>query len=566
MPTPPADETPQPTLPHAGDDPAHPVSQPGQERGDTPDGAVSSPLQHLARQHDRAGVAPPRSPRAPSILDELRSMAPFLRNVSAHFRARPAQEPLSYAGEWMLDNFYLVEQSLRQAREDMPRGFYRELPLLASGPLQGYPRIFAVAQELVVTSAAHLDLDRIKRFIGLYEDIAPLGIGELWALPAMLRLATLEALCQALARITGLVRERALPEMSLLPARDDEIVANCVLSLQALSIQDWQTFVESISHLERVLREDPSGVYARMDRQTRDRYRKVVEKLARLTGQDEYSVARAAVRLAQDQAAQPESGAPAAGTARTRHVGYYLLDAGRPQLEAQLGYHLTSPERVRRWAMSHPTFVYLGSIWLLTLLALGAGLSYALRAGGTLLQTVVAVLLLLVPALSASVSLINWLVTLLVPPRVLPKMDFEEGIPEDCQTLVVVPSLLTSESEVRSLLRQLELHYLRNQDPHLQFALLTDLPDSPGQHAPEGERLVEQAASGILALNEKYPRLTPGPFYLFHRDSKWNPSEERWMGWERKRGKLHQLNLLLRGRAEAAFSVQTGDPDALREI
>src|SRR5512143_3688385 len=396
MPTHPADLTPKPTLPHAGDDPAHPVSQLEQEQGDHTERAASSPLEDLARQHEEGGVAPRRSPRTLSILDDLRSMAPFLQNVRADFRARPAQEPLSYAGEWMLDNFYLVEQSLRQAREDMPPGFYRELPPLASGPLQGYPRIFAVAQELVVTSAAHLDLDRIKRFISLYADIAPLGIGELWALPAMLRLATLEALCQALTRITGLARDRALPEMTLLPARDDEIVANSVLSLQALSIQDWQTFTASISHVEQVLREDPSGVYARMDRQTRDRYRKVVEKLARATGQDEHSVARAAVRLADDQAAQGETDTQAGDPPRARHVGFYLLDAGRAQLEVQLGYRMTWPERVRRWVMSHPTFVYLGSIWLLTLLALGAGLSYAVRAGGTLLQSLAAVLLLLV--------------------------------------------------------------------------------------------------------------------------------------------------------------------------
>src|SRR5512142_1063030 len=194
MPTQPGDQTPKPTLSHAGDDPAHPVSQPEQERDDH---AAATPLEDLARQHERSGSASARAPYTLSILDDMRAMSRFLRDVMAQFRARPAQQPLPYAAEWMLDNFYLVEQSLRQGREDMPPGFYRELPRLVSGPLQGYPRIYAVAQELVVTSTAHLDLDRVKRFISIYEGITPLGIGELWALPVMLRLAILEALCQA---------------------------------------------------------------------------------------------------------------------------------------------------------------------------------------------------------------------------------------------------------------------------------------------------------------------------------------------------------------------------------
>src|SRR5512143_3829708 len=209
MPSQPGDQTPKPTQPHAGDDPAHPFSQLEQEGGARDDRAATAPLEDLARQHKQRGFASQRAPHTLSILDDMRAMSRFLRDVIAHFRARPAQEPLSYAAEWMLDNFYLVEQSLRQGQEDMPPGFYRELPRLASGPLQGYPRIYAVARELVVTSAAHLHRHRIKRFISLYEDITPLRIGELWALPAMLRLATLEALCQALARITGLVRGSA---------------------------------------------------------------------------------------------------------------------------------------------------------------------------------------------------------------------------------------------------------------------------------------------------------------------------------------------------------------------
>jgi len=515
-----------------------------------------------------------------SLLDHLRARELLIRDATAHFRETSAKEPLSYAAEWMLDNFYLVQQSLRQIREDMPLGFYRQLPKLITGPLESYPRIYAVAQELIVTSGAHLDMDRAKRFVRLYhqgdlgQDITPLTMGELWALPAMLRLGILECLAQAVGRITRLPRETSLPAMTLPHATtDDEIVANCIISLRTLATQDWQVFFESISRVEQVLRGDPGNVYPKMDRETRDRYRKVIEELALATGWNEQEVAQAAVNLAQAEIANRETSNSPAGSRpgglnvpRAAHVGYYLLDSGRALLEARLGYRVPARARVRRWIFDHPTLVYLGGIGLFTLIILLGGMGYARDAGTTVLQLVGAGVLLLIPALTVSISLINWIVTLAVPPRVLPKLEFEDGIPAECKTLVVVPSLLSSAAEVRSLLEELELHFLRNQDPHLYFALLTDLADAPRQHMLKDDPLVEQAACGIRALNEKYHRETSSPFYLLHRDPKWNPREEQWMGWERKRGKLHQLNLLLRGSGETAFSVQTGDLNVLREI
>ncbi|MDE3089674.1 MAG: cellobiose phosphorylase, partial [Chloroflexota bacterium] len=516
-------------------------------------------LEDLAQQHSKTRVVTRHPTHKLSLLDHLRERELLVRDATAHFRATSAKEPLSYAAEWLLDNFYLVQQSLREIREDMPPAFYRQLPKLATGSLEGYPRIYAVAQELVVTSGAHLDMDRVKRFVHLYQDITPLTMGELWALPAMLRLGILECLAQALGRITGLPRENPLPAMSFPhTTTDDEVVANCIISLRTLAAQDWQVFFETVSRVEQVLRDDPANVYARMDRETRDRYRKVVEELAHATGKDEQQVTRAAIGLAQTNSL------PA--TPRATHVGYYLLDAGRARLETQLGYRVPLGARMRRWMFDHPTQVYLGSIGLLTLIILLGGTSYARNAGATFLQWNAAGALLLIPALTVSVSLVNWMVTLAFPPRVLPKMDFEEGIPAECKTLVVIPSLLSSAAGVKALLEELELHFLRNQDPHLYFALLTDLPDTALPRRSSADPLVELAASGVRALNEKYRRETSNPFYLLHRDPKWNPREERWMGWERKRGKLHQLNLLLRGGAETAFSVQVGNLAVLREI
>ncbi len=539
--------------------PSEPAAHVGDEHS-------TSPLEDLAREHRQTRVDPHHPSHAFSLPNHVRQMELLVRGATAYFRQASPKEPLSSAGEWMLDNFYLVQQSLRQIREDMPSDFYRQLPKLTAGPLDGYARIYVVAQELVVTSGAHLDLGRTTRFVHLYQDITPLTMGELWALTAMLRLGVLECLAQALGRITGLEREGSLPALTLHGVNDDEIVANCIVSLRTLAIQDSQALFESVSRVEQVLRGDPANVYSHMDRQTRDRYRKVVEELAQGTGRDEQEVASAAIQMARRTGAMSPALKGGLDAPPVTHVGYYLLDVGRALLEEQLGYRAPVRVRWRRWIFAHPTLVYLGGIGLLTLIIVLGGLAYAGDNGATFLHLIATGLLLLIPALTVSVGLTNWITALAVPPRVLPKMDFQDGVPAECRTLVVVPSLLTAAAEVNSLLQQLELHFLRNQDPHLSFALLTDLADSPLERAPTGNPLVKQAASGIRALNEKYRREKSSPFYLFHRDAKWNPREERWMGWERKRGKLHQLNLLLRGTGESAFSVEIGDLQELQEI
>ena len=238
---------------------------------------------------------------------DLKAQEAFLRATVVFFQSTAGQQALSHAAEWMLDNFYLAQQSLRQIREDMPRGFYRQLPKLAAGPLAGYPRIYDVAQQLVADSGARLDMEQVQRFVRLYQDIRPLTTGELWALPIMLRLSILAALAQAAEQVTHLPQQVADPlQRSEPPSRPlsgsltaDEIVANCFTSLRTIGTHDWQDFFESVSRVEQILRDDPAAVYAGMDRVTRDQYRQVVEELALATGQSELEVARLANDLAQ---------------------------------------------------------------------------------------------------------------------------------------------------------------------------------------------------------------------------------------------------------------------------
>ena len=322
-----------------------------------PDNRLSDFAHRLAKTHvvdavllparNSAGIS--RHPK-PDLLEQMEIWEKALHNANAIFKAVPSNDlPVSRAGEWMLDNFYVVKQTFRQIEENLPASFYNQLPKLAetslwdsSGsstghghprPVQepGLPRIFALAWEWLGYSQSQLDLTQITSFIQDYQQVTPLTIGELWALPSMLRIGILERLVYAAAELTGIDVPKGLdeiPSQFAFPAPANEtVVANCFLSLRLLSTTDWEAFFEQTSQVEQILREDPAAVYIHMDFDTRDSYRNAVEELVRYSTFSEEEVALAAVELARSAGDK--------ASARQMHVGFYLQDAGRPMLEAR---------------------------------------------------------------------------------------------------------------------------------------------------------------------------------------------------------------------------------------
>ena len=316
----------------------------------------------------------------------------------------------------------------------------------------------------------------------------------------MLRIGILERLVYAAAELTGIDVPKGLseiPSQFASPALANEtIVANCFLSLRLLSTTDWEAFFEQTSRVEQILRDDPADIYARMDFDTRNSYRSVVEELARYSTFSEEEVALAAVELARS------AGGKTSG--RQAHVGFYLRDAGRSTLEASIRYQPGLSLRIRRALLAAPTVTYLGSIAILTVLFVLGLLTYATLSGGSLAQLIIVGLLGFGLALEAAIILVNWNVTHRIRPQSLPRMDFSEGIPPGNRTMVVVPSLLESTDELNHLLQELELYYLSNPDPQLTYALLTDFGDALAQDMPEDEQLLALARAGIENLNKKY--------------------------------------------------------------
>jgi len=338
-------------------------------------------------------------------------------------------------------------------------------------------------------------------------------------------------------------------------------IANSIGSLRFIGAMDWKDYVESLSVVEQTLREDPSGMHASQDFATRDRYRHVIEDVARRSTHSEMQVAREAIAQARATAAQQGR------QDRSAHVGYYLIDRGRRSLERAVGYRPSLKSWLSRAGRNLRLSLYLGPILLFTLVSMlivesALGLEPGgLDAGDWRLWLFA--LPLVIAASALAVPLVNLLVTLTVPPRALPRMDFSRGIPDSHRTMVIVPTLMAKPQDVDDLLEAMEIRYLGNRDPNLFFALLTDFHDAPEQILPGDAALLDYARKAVESLNATYHEDRPCIFYLFHRPRVWNPFERVWMGYERKRGKLEQFNARLRGEAQAAFSDIVGDQSIL---
>ncbi|MBE7499254.1 MAG: hypothetical protein HS113_02885 [Verrucomicrobiales bacterium] len=569
-------------------------------------------------------VAQPGPSRLLARLDENEQL---LRNYNRDTLAVDQRRRVTPAAEWLLDNFYLIEEQIQMARRHLPRGYSRELPQLAHGPSAGLPRVYDLVLELIPHVDAQIDAGPLRAFVDAYQAVGSLKLGELWAIPIMLRLGLIENLRRITTRLTLARRDRDLADMwverlqdqaernpshlvvvvadmakSDLPlssrfvaefcqrlarqrsvlhlartwleqhlreqglsieqlveqesqqqAADQVSVSHSIGSLRLLSAIKWKEFVEALSQVEQTLRSDPAGVYRAMDFATRDRYRHAVESLARHSQIPETQVAQRAIELAADSARHK---GPAD---RTAHVGYYLIDKGLPALEGatrvRWPWHTLVARSIRRFPLSS----YVGGLAVLTLLVTLAFVQQARAfevSGGKLLGFA---LVFLLGASQLAVALMNWLATLLVKPRRLPRLDFSAGIAADSRTIVVVPTMLTSAKGIEHLLETLEIHQLANRDPRLHYALLTDFRDAPQERLPGDEGLLQQACAGVERLNRRYPSARPDRFFLLHRPRRWNSREGVWMGYERKRGKLMEFNALLRGGARECFSTVVGD-------
>ncbi|MDP4033955.1 MAG: glucoamylase family protein [Pseudorhodobacter sp.] len=571
---------------------------------------------------DRAGagkIPGQRRVRVPSLTGRMKdNVAVLLSAYRASGRALDLGHGVSPAAEWLLDNFHLVEQQLRQIEADLPPGYYRQLPKLITSPFAGYPRVFGLAWAYVAHTDSLVDATVLCRFISAYQRVQSLLIGELWAVAISLRMVLLENMrrlagqiveAQQL-RITAdsiadqllgapnqsaaqlhvvLARYEAQPLPEVLaaqlakrlrgydpkttPLRDwledrlqrqgssmDAVVRhaflrqaatnvtmrNIIASLRLISELDWAEIFEAVSLVDARLR--AGSDFAAMDFQTRNSYRTAIEQLSRGSNRSELEITDCALEMARDGRA--DGGA-------TADPGYYLIAGGRRGLEQRFGFVVPWRLRLSRAARGLGIGGYVGAIAATTTGVLAMGL-WASGADGLALLALAG--LAAVPSAEAATALINLAVTRAVAPQLLPGLDLASGIPVHLKTLVAVPVLLSDADDLAEQIERLEVHFLASGGEALHYAMLSDGPDAASETTPLDAPLIAAAVAEIARLNAAYPSDTGDRFLLLHRRRLWNAGESCWMGWERKRGKLCELNRLLRGATNTTFLHINGRP------
>ena len=507
------------------------------------------------------------------------------------------REPVPFEAEWLLDNYYVIDDVVRQSHEHLPSSYYRELPIVREGAHAGLPRVYALAEAIVGTGDNVTTEASIREAVREYQQTSALTTGELWAVPIMLRLAVLDLLrklsdqvlvtvnCRREARealgavaagrrqslphepsdsfaaaiwetireegpsseqLSGWVNQHlsdphALSHREFCRQASNQLcIGNAVTTLRLLSVIDWKVFFESTSLVEAVLRTDPAGIYAKQDFATRDRCRWAIQRLARGSSRPEADVARTAISVARREVPPVP-------------VAYDLIGEGLPEFARDLGYRAAWSRRPRDWVMRHPGVVYSTLLTGLTLAALVPAALLVL--GANWLFAVAALLPAVVIATELGIGLTNFVVRKSIAPRILPRLEYTKGIPPEGTTFVVVPTMIGHPSQAAALIGRLEQHALSSADPALSFALLTDFVDASTPTTPDDADCVEALLAGIRRLNATYCTSEKPQFYLFHRRRLFNPSENCWMGFERKRGKLDEFNRLIRGATDTSFSV-----------
>jgi cyclic beta-1,2-glucan synthetase len=539
-----------------------------------------------------------------------------------------AHQPITPAAEWLLDNFHVVEEQVREIKHDLPPGYYRKLPKLAEGPLQGYPRVIGIAWAFVAHTDSAFDVQKLSRFVVAYQQVQPLTIGELWALAISVRITLVEnlrrlaqtvsarmsagRLADALAdRILGTATRDPDPESDVQASLDrapwsmafgvqlamrlrdrdpqstpalqwleaklaaagsstaqivrEEVqrqgasnvtVRNVITSMRQVSMVNWAEFVESVSPVDEILRAGSN--FAAMDFSTRDLYRRAIEDLALQSSRPETDVAARAV------AAAGRAASVQGADVRESDPGYYLIAKGRRGFEMDLGGRPSLKTRIVRLNSQIGVMSYIGMIAVVTALVLGPALLAVAHVGSAGWALLALAIVGLIPASDVAIALVNGTITRQIGAMRLPGLELREGVPPALRTIVVVPTLLSSLAAIDVQIERLEVHHLSSPGDNFIFALLSDWRDAASQEVTGDQQLLAAARVGIARLNARYgPLADSARFILLQRRRVWNEGEGCWIGWERKRGKLHELNRLLRGATDTGFLPVGSEPAAL---
>lgn len=502
-------------------------------------------LAEHAHAHARSWSLASKGSGWPRLLRQLKKAEKNLEYAYGQGKIRRGDREIPEGIREELLSSRLLLQSIALEVEDTVRG--QSYVPQVKDPEGNLPRSYLAAKAYLAAVGCEFNADTCLAYLKSLQDESVFEIAEIWLIRPMLQL-------QLMLELSATI-ESAQAEVN--PEMRQRLGVVCG-SLNRMRIADWKLLFLSVSITERILCGDPAGAYSRMEFQSCARYREAIQELARFSKKSEQDIARHAITMA--ERGLRRFAANSRDSLRYGHVGYYLIDRGRVMLERQIEYRPHGRASIRGMLLEVPElFYFLGAeffifgIMLFLLSGIKPGVPF-----------VAATLLFLLPASEAAIETMNQFLLFLLPPRVIPRLDFGSSIPEDCATVVAVPTLLISKEQVQHLVRALEIRYLGNVDPNLYFALLTDPPDSDKAFDAKDE-LAAMCAGMIEQLNEKYAEPGTSRFFHLHRNRTFNATDNTWMGWERKRGKLLDFNELLRGGNDR-FPIKVGSMECLRRV
>ena len=521
------------------------------------------------------------------------------------------------AGEWLLDNIYIIEQTVKLIQKELTLKKYKNFVGIANGQYKGFARIYVLAAEIVAYTDNKIEKNELENYLRSYQTKKSLSMEEIWNIGIFLQIAIIENIREICEKIYSSQMQKYKAEniverlienkpkndlifknnekkerlkiqdirypfieymsyilkrygkkgYSYLKALEEDVemtgttvsevikkehfdiavrkvsIGNSIISIKKIQRINFLEIFEKVNGVEELLKQDPANVYEKMDNKTKEYYRNKIKEISKKTKISEIYITKKILEIAKNK--EPKT--------KPSHIGYYLIDNGINELYDSLQYKTTRKmkpkNKVKLYILATSLLTIITSL-ILTLILIGNYQNIGLN--------ILSFIIFLIPSQEFSIKLIQYILSKIIKPKLIPKLDMQNGIDKENTTMVVIPTILKSKEKVQELTRKLEVYYLSNKSQNIYFTLLGDCTQSDKREETFDQEVIEEGKKQIEILNKKYIKEEGLPIFNFiYRKRVWNEKEDSYLGWERKRGMLTQLNQYLLGSIKNPFLENT---------
>ena len=532
--------------------------------------------------------------------------------------------PIHPAGEWILDNFYIIDETVKTVTKELTLKKYTNFLGIANGPYAGFARIYVLASEIVAYTDGKINGKNLEVLLKAYEDKKTLSMDEIWNINTFLRVALIENIREACEKIysaqlqkykveniierlvenkskdelqfknigeykTKVIEQgemkypfieymsyrlkqygkKAYPFLNILEEQVNKMgteisevikkehfdiavrkvsVGNCIISIKNINRINMIEIFEKINGVEEILKKDPVNVYSKMDYKTRIYYRNKLKEISKKSKISEIYIARKCLELSSIEYEKSNMDS----NNKKAHVGYYLIADGEPKL-----LEILQNKKVPRQNNMHKAQKYITALAVVTIVLAGVYGLYINTQINNIVLSLILSILLLIPIETIFTQIAQYILGKTKNTKIIPKLDFRNGIPEQNATFVVIPTIIKNGKRVEELMHKLEVYYIANKSDNIYFALLGDCSTSSNEEEGFDEEVINTGKKMVDILNKKYPDEKFTKFNFIYRKRMWNEGEEAYLGWERKRGLLNQFNEYILGNISNPFKTNT---------